>query len=91
MWFVSTRLESRTKVKALHIQQSFEATAFHHIYHVTGDSPKTVAAFDTELSEKFAAAGLPVVDIRELRDAAEKQNGKAKKPTLGNKEVVESV
>ena len=40
-----------------------------------------------ELSEKFAAAGLPVVDIRELRDAAEKQNGKAKKPTLGNKEV----
>lgn len=40
-----------------------------------------------ELSKRFAESGLPVVDIRELRDAAEKQNGKAKKPTLGNKEV----
>ena len=29
-----------------------------------------------ELSEKFAAAGLPVVDIRELRDAAEKQRNR---------------
>ena len=40
-----------------------------------------------ELSEKFAAAGLPVVDILKLRDAAEKLNGKAKKPALGDKEV----
>ncbi len=40
-----------------------------------------------ELSKRFAESGLPVVDIRELRDAAEKRSGKAKKPTLGDKEV----
>ena len=44
-----------------------------------------------ELSEKFAAAGLPVVDILKLRDAAEKLNGKAKKPALGDKEVAKVV
>lgn len=38
-----------------------------------------------ELADRFKAAGLPVVDICQLRDAAEKLNGKAKKPMLGDR------
>ena len=40
-----------------------------------------------DLSERFRASGLPVVDIMELRDAAEKLNGKARKPVLGDQVV----
>lgn len=40
-----------------------------------------------DLAERFSAAGLPVVDIRKLRDDAQKLNGKPKKPVLGDKEV----
>lgn len=40
-----------------------------------------------ELADRFKAAGLPVVDICQLRDAAEKLNGKAKKPVLGDRAV----
>ena len=40
-----------------------------------------------DLAERFRASGLPVVDIMELRDAAEKLNGKARKPVLGDQVV----
>lgn len=40
-----------------------------------------------DLSERFRASGLPVVDIMELRDAAEKLNGKARKSVLGDQVV----
>ena len=40
-----------------------------------------------DLVERFRASGLPVVDIMELRDAAEKLNGKARKPVLGDQVV----
>ncbi len=40
-----------------------------------------------ELADAFKGAGLPVVDIFELRDMAEKLNGKPRKPVLGDKEV----
>ena len=40
-----------------------------------------------DLVERFRASGLPVVDIMEFRDAAEKLNGKARKPVLGDQVV----
>lgn len=40
-----------------------------------------------ELAARFKDAGLPVVDIGQLRDAAEKLNGRPKKPVLGDKAV----
>ena len=40
-----------------------------------------------DLAERFRASGLPIVDIMELRDAAEKLNGKARKPVLGDQVV----
>lgn len=40
-----------------------------------------------ELADRFQDAGLPVVDICQLREDAEKLNGKARKPVLGDREV----
>lgn len=44
-----------------------------------------------ELAERFTCAGLPVVDITQLRDDAERLNGKAKKAVLGDKEVAKVI
>lgn len=44
-----------------------------------------------ELSEAFKDAGLPVYDIMDLRDMAEKLNGKPHKPVLGDKEVAKVI
>lgn len=44
-----------------------------------------------ELSEAFRDAGLPVYDIMDLRDMAEKLNGKPHKPVLGDKEVAKVI
>lgn len=44
-----------------------------------------------ELSERFTEAGLPVVDIRTLRDEAQRQCGRPKKPALGDKEVAKVI
>ncbi len=40
-----------------------------------------------ELAERFTAAGLPVVDIHDLKEMAEKLNGVPKKPQLGDRVV----
>ena len=40
-----------------------------------------------ELADAFRGAGLPVVDIHELKTVAEALNGKPHKPVLGDKEV----
>ncbi len=44
-----------------------------------------------DLKERFTEAGLPVVEIEKLRDDAEKLNGKAKKPVLGDREVAKVI
>ncbi len=44
-----------------------------------------------ELSERFTEAGLPVVDIRTLRDEAQRQCGRPKKPALGDKEAAKVI
>jgi citrate lyase subunit alpha/citrate CoA-transferase len=44
-----------------------------------------------ELADAFKGAGLPVYDIMDLRDMAEKLNGKPHKPVLGDKEVAKVI
>ncbi len=44
-----------------------------------------------ELADAFRGAGLPVFDIMDLRDMAEKLNGKPHKPVLGDKEVAKVI
>ena len=44
-----------------------------------------------DLVERFKGAGLPVYDICELRDMAEKLNGKPKMPVRGDREVAKVI